>query len=515
MNLRHALTAAVGAAALTAATLGAIDTAFIYQGRLVDNGVPAAGSHDLSFKLFDSGVGGAQVGSTQFANGVTMNDGLFTVEIDFGANVFDNGDRWLEINVDGVTLSPRQALRAAPYALQTRGIFVDQNEDVGIGTTSPSASLDVVNIDGQTAISGSSPGIGVYGVHASTGGTFPGVWGETNSTSGNATGLRGIVTSTSPGGSSSGVRGINNGTGPLGIGVHGSQAGTGWGVYGFTPAGLGVFGNTTDGVGVWGASDTGDGVIGESDGPGKSGVYGFSTDADGYGVFGRNDVGLSNTWGYLASNDNGVRGYVTENAGWALGILADSLFGYGVYGAIASSNEWAGYFAGKVQVTGNLSKGGGSFKIDHPLDPENKYLYHSFVESPDMMNIYNGNVRTDGEGFAEVELPEWFDALNRDFRYQLTVIGQFAQAIVAEEVVGNTFVIQTDKPYVDVSWQVTGIRQDAYANDNRIPVEEWKPDAERGLYLHPESFGRPIEEQIGRIPMDTMPAPAAASKPVQ
>ena len=91
----------------------------------------------------------------------------------------------------------------------------------------------------------------------------------------------------------------------------------------------------------------------------------------------------------------------------------------------------AGEFIGDVSVSGTLTKGGGSFKIDHPLDPANKYLSHSFVESPDMMNIYNGNVTTDANGEATVALPAYFAALNRAFRYQLTVIGQFAQAIVA------------------------------------------------------------------------------------
>ena len=79
----------------------------------------------------------------------------------------------------------------------------------------------------------------------------------------------------------------------------------------------------------------------------------------------------------------------------------------------------AGNFEGNVHVSGNLSKGSGSFRIDHPLDPENKYLYHSFVESPDMMNVYNGNVILDEQGEAVVEFPEWFEPLNRDFRYQL------------------------------------------------------------------------------------------------
>jgi hypothetical protein len=165
-----------------------------------------------------------------------------------------------------------------------------------------------------------------------------------------------------------------------------------------------------------------------------------------------------------------------------------------VFSVDASGN---GVFAGNLDVTGKLTKGSGSFKIDDPLDPAHKYLSHSFVESPDMMNVYNGNVTTDKHGIATVELPGYFEALNRDFRYQLTVIGQFAQAIVAKEIDGNRFTIRTSKPGVKVSWQVTGIRQDAYANANRIPVEEDKPAGEQGYYLHPEAYGQPASLRIG------------------
>jgi len=163
---------------------------------------------------------------------------------------------------------------------------------------------------------------------------------------------------------------------------------------------------------------------------------------------------------------------------------------------LGPGSNHAGTFQGDVQITGTLTKGGGSFRIDHPLDPENKYLSHSFVESPDMMNIYNGNVITDGNGGAVITLPEWFEALNKDFRYQLTVIGTFAQAIVAEKIKGNRFQIKTDIPGVEVSWQVTGIRRDAWANKHRIPTEENKSEKERGFYLHPELYNQPEEKNI-------------------
>lgn len=139
---------------------------------------------------------------------------------------------------------------------------------------------------------------------------------------------------------------------------------------------------------------------------------------------------------------------------------------------------------GNLDVAGNLTKLSGTFKIDHPLDPYNKYLYHSFVESPDMMNIYNGNIVTNDSGVAVVVMPDYFEALNRDFRYQLTVIGEFAQAIVASEMEGNHFTIKTDKPNVKVSWQVTGVRQDTFAEENRIVVEVDKEDDMKGTLLY-------------------------------
>ena len=143
-----------------------------------------------------------------------------------------------------------------------------------------------------------------------------------------------------------------------------------------------------------------------------------------------------------------------------------------------------GVSVGNWDVLGNISKFGGSFKIDHPNDPKNKILYHSFVESPDMMNIYNGNATTDANGDAQITLPSYFDALNMEFRYQLTCIGSFAQAIVFKEIKGNSFSIKTDKPNIKVSWQVTGIRKDDYANDHRIKVEVEKKGAERGKLLY-------------------------------
>jgi hypothetical protein len=223
-------------------------------------------------------------------------------------------------------------------------------------------------------------------------------------------------------------------------------------------------------------------------------IYGLNTDATSnadyaYGVLGRS----SSSDCFLSA---GIYGEANQSATVSIGVWGYSNgnedFNAAIYGAVEenASANYAGYFAGDVYVDGTLSKAGGSFKIDHPQDPANKYLIHSFVESPDMMNVYNGNVVTDANGMAEVELPSYFSAENKDFKYQLTVIGQFAQAIIKNEISDNRFTIQTDKPNVKVSWQVTGVRNDAWAKAHRIIPEVEKKDIEKGHYLHPELYGK-------------------------
>jgi hypothetical protein len=258
-------------------------------------------------------------------------------------------------------------------------------------------------------------------------------------------------------------------------------------------AGSGV--NATGGAvgpGVYG----GYGVL-ASGGTGEQGGFGV-TAFGGDAVLGCGDLCtagaggvFSGGGGYATNGGDGVVAYAGGQGG--TGVVGVACSGY----SDAPNCQDAALFLGDVDVEGNLSKSGGSFKIDHPLDPGNKYLYHSFVESPDMKNIYDGNITTDGSGLATVTLPEWFEALNSDFRYQLTVIGQFAHAIVASEMNNNAFVIRTDKPNVKVSWQVTGIRQDAWAKAHRIPVEVEKLQADQGHYLHPELFGHAGEPSIG------------------
>ncbi len=238
------------------------------------------------------------------------------------------------------------------------------------------------------------------------------------------------------------------------------------------------------------------------------GVYGSANTAgvEGASVNGIGVVGYNKAASFAATtgggNSYGVYGYANT-----IGGAAAPTTRYGVYGyATGATTNYAGYFSGNVQITGSIAKGSGTFKIDHPLDPANKYLYHSFVESPDMLNIYNGNATTDGSGYVTVTLPDYFEALNQDFRYQLTVIGTFAQAIVSKEVDNNQFTIQTNQPNVKVSWQVTGVRHDKYANAHRVVPEVEKEPEFKGYYLHAKEWGVGEDRSIGSLTTPKSPS---------
>jgi len=269
------------------------------------------------------------------------------------------------------------------------------------------------------------------------------------------------------------VEGTTTSSANVSVGVYGHARSTATNVYGVA----GDTGSTGYGAGVMGdayaTSGNAFGGFFSTASPDGAAMFAHSSAISGYPIAVTGEV----------ESPNGVAGSFRTHAGSGLVLLGQSGPNYtNVFSVDASGN---GFYAGSLTVNGTVSKSGGSFKIDDPLDPLHKTLSHSFVESPDMMNIYNGNVVTDRHGRATVQLPAYFEALNGDFRYQLTVIGRFAQAIVVEKVRDNRFVIETSKPGVEVSWQVTGVRHDAYANAHRIPVEEVKSPSEQGHYLHP------------------------------
>ena len=235
------------------------------------------------------------------------------------------------------------------------------------------------------------------------------------------------------------------------------------------------------------------------------------------GLWGNNGAG----WGFQMNTASGV---VTINAVGAnstgLDVTGTS---FGLCAHTKASTNWAALalpggaaiFSGNVQVSGTLSKSAGTFLIDHPLDPDNKFLRHAFVESPEMMNVYSGICTTNGEGLATVDLPAYFDALNKDIRYQLTPIGQLALAAVIGEAANCKFQIKTDKPNVKVSWMVTGVRKDAYALAHPVVVEEDKQAFEQGHYIHPKLFGKSISTHLWKAhvrKMGTEPPPSQSDE---
>lgn len=133
-------------------------TDITYQGQLDLNGTPYTGQADFKFTLFDSVTAGSAVSSTLARGNVDVSEGVFTVVLDFNPLVFDGTARWLEIEVrTGVVpfeiLSPRQELTANPYSLQTRGLTVDDQGNVGVGTNSPATRLHVAKGGSDTAVS--------------------------------------------------------------------------------------------------------------------------------------------------------------------------------------------------------------------------------------------------------------------------------------------------------------------------------------------------------------------------
>ncbi len=129
--------------------------------------------------------------------------------------------------------------------------------------------------------------------------------------------------------------------------------------------------------------------------------------------------------------------------------------------------------------------------------------------------MYTGNVVTDATGYATISLPDYFEEINKDPRYMLTVVNEggtdFVQAMVVQKVRSNRFVIRTSKPAIEVSWEVKAIRNDLWVRASGAPMQVEKQGLERGKYQHPELYGMPKEMSVNYRPEMESPAAAAGT----
>jgi hypothetical protein len=353
--------------------------------------------------------------------------------------------------------------------------------------------------NGVHGVAATNTGLGVFGEHTAADGVGVGGSGfiGINGTSASATGFGVQGTNFAVGGE--GVRGVSSATG--GIGVLG--LGTGVGVYGIGDEGVHGETNTNSGVAVKALAVTPGkvlqiGVQSKALGVGGVAVEASGTDfgvkgssTSGTAVYGNGKFGVVADWG----GDPAGAGLVAN--GGPLTPSSNPIFFPPTFTNAAAIFNGGVRVNGKMEVNGWLVKAAGSFRIDHPQDPANRYLVHSFVESPEMKNVYDGVVFCDDDGEAVVEMPSYFESLNRTFRYQLTCIGGVSLVYIADKIADGRFRIAGGLPGLEVSWQVTGVRQDVFAEAHPMTVEPEKDEADRGYFLHPELFGSDETRRIG------------------
>jgi len=318
-------------------------TAFTYQGRLVDSNSPAEGAYDLDFALFDDPTAGSQQGSTVSKDEVDVTDGYFTVDLDFGSDIFTGDARWLEISVwpvgsgdpcDFATLSPRQEVTPTPYALHTRGLLVDEarnnvfaGEGAGVSNTTGSYNSAVGNEALFSNTTGSrNSAMGSYALYSNTTGNYNSAMGYNalkNNTIGNynlAVGYLALFSNTTGSNNSAmGEQALRNNT----TGVENSAVGNSALRYNTT-------GNSNSAMGYSAL---------------YSNTTGLGNSAMGFRALWRNTTGIYNS----AMGGQALYSNTTGNENTALGFSANR------YNQEGSQNTIIGYEAGRGTATHNKS----------------------------------------------------------------------------------------------------------------------------------------------------------------
>ncbi len=520
-----------------------------YQGRLADSGLPVNGVKSVSFTIYSGG--GLPVWNSGYVS-VNFADGLFTVELGKSPQPPMLLDEWgadtamtLGITIaPNPELSPRLRFTTTPYAMHAMhamtagradvggGWLYDNgllslenpNDSIGVGTTSPQAK---VGLSSSTIL----PVFRVYSSGPVTTEYTPVVEMISLNTTG-AVMRRGNSWErpASPLPALYAIANVENGAAAWFTGystthatllVDGHNAGGAintWNPFGYALDawwGKGIRVVADSATIIRAESRCGDRVatILSSAYTGTMvadhvAVSGYSCSGDWYGLGGVFEGGYVGVSGRVYPSGNniyyGVRGEVGGGTGLNIGVLGStsgSGTNYGVYGfANNGSTNWAGYFDGDINVTGSVVKAASVLAIDNPADPDNSILQQAEVVSDNLSAVYSGNVTLDGNGSATVHLPNWLESFCGDFRYQLTCIGGYAPVYVSSRIADSKFSIAGGNPGLEVSWQVTGIRKDSYAQAHPLAVERSKAVSEKGKYLHPEALGYSAERGLGVNP---------------
>jgi hypothetical protein len=363
----------------------------------------------------------------------------------------------------------------------------------GSGTGVKGISQTGIGVEGISAAGGSNTSVGVYGTNSNANG---GGVGGLNSATGNSGYLGGPYYGVYGGSSSrAGVYGSSLGGNAGYAGVYGVTTGNWAGVQGHnTGSGNDGFLGGPD-YGVFGTSSANTGVIGKTSANSSYGVWGHHNPSGNDGYLGGSEAGVSGSGGLLTIGVYGIG---------ANGVRGDSGGVYGIVGCgnpPVSGGPYAGCFAGSVEINGTVHTSAvGAVTFDDPADPANESITHAFVGSSEMKNIYDGVATLGPTGVATVRLPGWFETLNKDFRYQLTALGTpQAGLFISRKIANNQFTIAGGVPGAEVSWQVTGVRRDPWANAHPMAVREHKVDADRGFYIVPELYGQPKTKSADSI----------------
>ncbi|TVS11104.1 MAG: hypothetical protein EA419_08890 [Wenzhouxiangella sp.] len=454
---------------------------FTYQGLLHRDAGAFEGEAELMLRFFDQAEAGNLLGS----HGVTASvvGGLFAVDVPL--SVFGDAagpeDAWVEISVvdgpDEFVLAPRQAVRSAPVAarsLSTRGVSVDEQGRVGLGTDAPTHALHASTGDNLALMIESSSPVGTWlNMHnTSKGGRF---WQliSTGESDGEGAGnllighgaepnSHGTVMTLKPNGRV-GI-GQPNPRGPLDVGgtiySDGLRMETD-----SLPILLSAQGVTRDAN-----SGSGNGLVVLPNGGGGIRAASLFTSFTVRGQFPEPAL-------FRAELSDGTTRFIVDALG-RVGINSLASSSTTLYVQNAANRENALWVVNptfgtllRVSSSGTLSVGGAKlFDIEHPMDPDMR-LRHAVVESPEYGTQYRGRAVIGPDGRAEVELPSYFQALNTNAQYQLTCIGGFAPVYIESEVSDNRFVIAGGQEGLRVDWVVTAVRDDPWVHENPLEVE--------------------------------------------